>query len=54
MSLPLTPFSTLPTGFTAFTHDGVLLAYSPSTGEGMRWITHADERLAAQAYIDLV
>lgn len=29
----------LPEGFTQFTHEGVLLAYNPLTGEGVKWCT---------------
>ena len=40
MSIPLNPEAMLPAGFVAFTHEGVLLAYDPLTGQGMKWNTH--------------
>ena len=39
MSIPLNPEAVLPADFIAFTHEGVLLAYDPLTGRGLRWRT---------------
>ena len=39
MSSILNPEATLPAGFIPFTHDGVLLAYDPLTGCGVKWNT---------------
>ena len=39
MSVQLDPYAMLHAGFIAFTHEGVLLAYDPLTGRGVKWVT---------------